>query len=114
MLWIADEDVARLAALVLRPSGFTVERAGSARELQGGAGRLGVVLVVLSVLGTSDPAEALNGFVPDAGRGYGIAALVSGDPAAARAAGADRVVQLPLDPATLSDELLAAFESRAG
>ena len=114
MLWIADEDVARLAALVLRHSGFTVERAGSARELQAGAGRLGIVLVVLSVLGTSDPAEALNGFAPDAGRGYGIAALVAGDPAGARAAGADRVVQLPLDPATLSDELLAAFEARAG
>lgn len=114
LLWIADEDVARLAALVLRHSGFTVERVSSARELQSGAARLGVTLVVLSVVGSADPAEALGGFEPDPHRGYGVAALVAGDAAGARGAGVDRVLPLPLDPATLSDELLAAADARAG
>jgi DNA-binding response OmpR family regulator len=110
LLWIADEEVARVTALVLRHSGFSVERAAGPAELASGAGRLGVTLVVVSVVGGTDPATALGGFVPAPARGYGLVALVAGDPTGVRAAGADRVVPLPFDPATLADELLAATE----
>jgi DNA-binding response OmpR family regulator len=112
LLWIAAEDTARLAALLLRHAGFTVERVRSASELGSGAGRLGVTLVVLSAAGDSDPAAALGGFAPDPNRAYALVALVDGDPAGARAAGADRVLTVPFDPATLSDELLAAVDQR--
>lgn len=114
ILWIADEEAARVTALVLRHSGFTVERAGSAAEAARATGQLGVTLVVLSVVGTSDPTDGLAGLRLDPGRSYGVVALVDGDPAGALAAGADRAVTVPFDPATLADELLAAAEARAG
>jgi len=114
LLWIADEDVARLSALLLRHAGFTVERVGSSRELGSGAGRLGVTLVVLTTAGSDRPEGALGGFEPDADRGYAVVALVTGNPAGAKEAGADRVLTLPFDPATLSDELLTAVTARTG
>ncbi len=112
LLWIPDEDVARLTALLLRHAGFTVERIGSARELESGSRRLGVTLVVLSSVGSAVPEGALGGFEPATGRDYAVVALVRGDGTGARAAGADRVVSLPFDPATLSDELLGAVADR--
>ena len=114
LLWIADESTARLAALILRHGGFTVERVGSARELSSGASRLGVTLVVVSAPGGADRAQAFAGFVPDPHRAYALVALVTGDTAAARAAGADRVLALPFDPATLSEELLTTVAARLG
>jgi DNA-binding response OmpR family regulator len=114
LLWIADEDVARLAALLLRHAGFTVERVGSSRELTSGAGRLGVTLVVLTAAGSDRPEGALAGFEPDHDRGYAVVALVTGNPTGAKEAGADRVLSLPFDPATLSDELLSAVTARTG
>ena len=114
LLWIADESTARLAALILRHGGFTVERAGSARELTSGAGRLGVNLVVVSAPGTTDRNQAFAGFEPDPHRLYALVALIAGDTTAARAAGADRVLALPFDPATLSEELLATVAARLG
>lgn len=114
LLWVADEDVARLGALVLRHNGFTVERVGSARELAGSANRLGVSLVVVSAAGSDRPEGALGGFEPDAKRSYAVVALVAGDGSGALQAGADRVLTLPFDPATLSDELLAALDGRGG
>lgn len=113
LLWIADEDTARLAAMVLRHRGFTVERVGSVRELTNGANRLGVALVVLTVPGSDRPEGALGGFEPDTNRGYAVVALVAGDPVGPKAAGADRTLALPFDPATLADELVAAADQRA-
>lgn len=114
LLWVADEDVARLAALLLRHAGFTVERVGSSRELSTGAGRLGVTLVVLTAAGSDRPEGALGGFEPDPDRAYAVVALVAGNPAGAKEAGADRVLTLPFDPATLSEELLNAVAVRVG
>jgi DNA-binding response OmpR family regulator len=114
LLWIADEEVARLTALVLRHHGFMAERVSSPRELATGAERLGVSLVVLSAVGSADPADALAGFTPGPERSYALVALVAGDPTGARAAGADRVVPLPFDPATLADELVGAVDERQG
>lgn len=112
LLWIADEEAARVTAMVLRHSGFTVERSASAGDLTRAAARPGVSLVVLSAVGTADPADALGGFAADARREYGLVALVDGDPSGALAAGADRAVTVPFDPATLADELLAATAAR--
>ncbi len=112
LLWIADEATARLAALILRHEGFTVERVASARELTTGAGRLGVTLVVVSAPGASEPAQAFSGFIPTPIRDYALVALVAGDTTAAQSAGADRVLPLPFDPATLSEELLSAVAAR--
>ncbi len=114
LLWIADEEVARLTALLLRHHGFTAERVSSPRELATGAERLGVSLVVLSAAGSADPADALAGFTPAPERSYALVALVSGDLTGARAAGADRVVSLPFDPATLADELVGAVDGPRG
>jgi len=113
LLWIADEEVARLTALLLRHAGFTVERVSSARELSTGASRLGISLVVMSAAGTAVRAEALGGFEPAGARDYALVVLVSGDSSGATGAGADRVLTLPFDPATLADELLAAANERA-
>jgi len=112
LVWIPHEDTARLAALILRHTGFTAERVGSASELASNANRIDVSLVVLSAPGTSDPKAALGGFVPDRNRIYALVALVDGIMTGARAAGADRVVSMPFDPATLADELLAAVGER--
>lgn len=112
LLWIADEGVARLTALLLRHHGFTAERVASARDLAAEAARADVSLVVLSVVGTADPAAALGGFQPHSTRRYAIVALIAGDPSGARRAGADRVIALPLDPATLAAELVGAVEDR--
>lgn len=114
LLWIADEDVARLAALLLRHAGFTVERVSSSRELATSANRLGVSLVVVTAPGSDRQEGALGGFEPDMNRGFAVVALVAGDPQGAREAGADRVLTLPFDPATLADEFLAAVDARAG
>jgi len=114
LLWIADEEVARLTALLLRHAGFTVERVTSARELSTGASRLGISLVVMSAVGTSAADEALGGFAPAADRAYALVVLVTGEGSGASLAGADRVLTLPFDPATLADELLAAADERAG
>ena len=113
LLWIADEEIARLTALLLRHAGFTAERVSSARELTTGASRLGVTLVVLSTAGSNAVEGALGGFEPDPDRGYALVALVRGDPSGARSVGCDRVLTLPFDPATLSEELLSAVDARS-
>lgn len=112
LLWIADEEIARVTALLLRHVGFSVEQVRTARELSNGAARIGVALVALSAVGTAMADGALGGFQPPAARGYAVVALVAGDPAGARAAGADRVIALPFDPATLAAELVAAVDER--
>ncbi len=114
LLWVADEEIARLTALLLRHAGFTVERVASARELDSSSKRLGVSLVVLSTAGSAAVAGAFGGFDPPENRDYALVALVRGDPAGARAAGADRVLALPFDPATFAGELVGAVDERAG
>lgn len=108
LLWIADEGVARVTALLLRHAGFSVERVGTARELTTSANRLGVSLVVLSTPGGAERSTALGGFEPVAGRPYALVALTAGDPTGALAAGVDRAIALPLDPATIAKELIEA------
>jgi CheY-like chemotaxis protein len=103
---VADEDLARIIALLLSHGGFSVQRCPTLAELQRAVDGLGVSLVV--VVGGTDAAGAhpLGGFTPPAERGYRVVALVAGDGAAARAVGADQVVQLPFDPGRFTTDMV--------
>lgn len=92
LLHLSDEDLARVVSLLLRHAGFAVERHDAMPALQAAAGRLGVALVLVPGGTGAAGAHPLGGFVPAPNRGYRVVALVSGDGAAARAAGADYVV----------------------
>ena len=113
LLRIADENAARVIALLLRHSGFTVERVSSASELTTGSNRLGVTLVIVATPGGTDPATAFGDFTPEPNRSYALVALVAGDPSGAKAGGADRVVAVPFDPSTLTADIIDAIQSRS-
>jgi hypothetical protein len=113
LVLVAEEYLARVVDLLLRHAGFRVERAGSVDDLHQAAARLGVALVV--VLGGTDAAGAhpLGGFVPPDIRAWRLVALVAGDGTAARAAGADRVIELPFDPGSFTAEMVALVSGSA-
>jgi DNA-binding response OmpR family regulator len=106
LLQVADEDLARIVSLLLRASGFRVERFREPQALQAAAERVGVTVVVIAGGASLPGAHPLGGFVAKRERDYLVVALVAGDGAAARAAGADHVVSLPFDPRTFTDEIL--------
>lgn len=107
LLYLADEDLARVVGSLLKHAGFGVARMSSTTELADRANRLGVAIVV--VLGSAAPGvDPLGGFRPAPGHLYTLVALVAGAGTAARAAGADYVVTLPFDPGTFVPELQAA------
>jgi DNA-binding response OmpR family regulator len=105
LVMIPDEDLARIAALLLRHAGFAVERCAGPDALARSAARPGISLVL--VLGGTGAAGAhpLGGFVPPTRRDYRVVALVQGDGAAARDAGADRAIELPFDPGLFTADM---------
>ena len=105
---LPDEDVARVVSLLLKHAGFKVDRVSSPALLAQRAGRLGVAVVVVAgaAAGAADP---LGGFRPSEPRTYTLVAMMPGDGAAARAAGADHVISLPFDPGAFVSELLAVM-----
>jgi len=107
LVLVADQGLARVVHLLLRHAGFTVERCAAVDDLRQAAGRPGVSLVL--VLGGTDAAGAhpLSGFHPPATRAWRLVALVAGDGTAARAAGADRAIELPFDPGSFTAEMVA-------
>jgi len=106
VLHLADEDLARISSLLLRDAGFQVRRAGSLAELESGACRLGVSVVVVAGTGSSPGTHPLGGFEPRQDREYLVVALVTDEGSAARGAGADHIVHLPFDPRTFTAEIL--------
>jgi DNA-binding response OmpR family regulator len=106
LLFVPDEDLARVVSLLLRHAGFEVERFGSAAELQPAAGRVGVSLVV--VLGGTAAAgiHPLAGFEPAPDRDYRIVVLASGKRSPALAGVADYVAELPFDPGTFTTDII--------
>ena len=105
LLCLADEDLARVVSLLLRHVGFAVER-HEPHGLTAAAARPTVSLVVLAGGTDAGGAHPLGGFDPAPARPYRVVALVSGDGSDARAAGADRIVQLPFDPGDFTTDLI--------
>ena len=106
LVHLADEDLARIVSLLLRDAGFAVRRVGTLADLESGANRLGVSLVVVAGSGSTPGDHPLGGFVPVAKREYLVVALVTGAGSAALEAGADHIVRLPFDPGTFTAEIL--------
>jgi DNA-binding response OmpR family regulator len=113
LLYLTDEDLSRIASLLLRQAGFQVWRLESIAELEKAADSIGVSLVMISGGATTPGVHPLGGFRPSAERGYLLVALVAGGESAAVAAGADHVVHLPFDPGTFTAEILAAMDGRS-
>lgn len=108
VLLAPGEELARVTALLLRRTGFEVERARDPADLARRAGRAEVTMVVIAGESTSTGGDPLAGFRPGGGRSYTIVALVGPDNAdAALEAGADGVITLPFDPATFAADILA-------
>jgi DNA-binding response OmpR family regulator len=110
-LLLSDEDLARVVSLLLRHAGFTVRRAGDTAGLSREAGKPGVRLVVIESTGVPGQ-PALAGFRPATDHRYTLVALVRGDGAGERAAGAGHTVTLPFDPGSFTEEILRAIEHR--
>ncbi|MBP6668504.1 MAG: response regulator [Gemmatimonadales bacterium] len=110
VLHLPDQDTERVVAMLLRHAGFGVTRVTGAGELTSRASEAGVAVVLIHGSGApgTDP---LGGFHPPRERDFRVVALVQGDPAPARAAGADHVIGLPFDPGTLCAEVLATLRA---
>jgi DNA-binding response OmpR family regulator len=107
LLWVPEEDIARVLGLLLKHAGFSVERVKTVGELSQAATQEEVRLVILEGAPTGGGIDPLNGFRPGEERGYTLVALVAGDGTAARTGGADLVVGLPFDPGTFTADVLA-------
>jgi hypothetical protein len=106
LIYVPDEDLARIVSLLLRAAGFQVERRVTVADLQTWSERIGVAVVLVAGGADAPGAHPLEGFIPQRDRAYLMVALVAGGGAAATAAGADHVVQLPFDPGTFTAEIL--------
>ncbi len=106
LVQVAEEGMARIVVLLLRHAGFAVERCATTEDLRLAAERAGVALVLLLGGAGAAGAHPLGGFDPPPLRGYRVVALVAGDGAAARNAGADRVIELPFDPGSFTADMV--------
>ncbi len=104
VLQVADARAGRVLALLLRAAGFEVERSPSPADAQDAAAKVDVSLVVLTA--GADLAAPLGGFTPAADRTYTLVVLGDEYAVRARAAGADLVLAMPFDPATVVSEIL--------
>jgi DNA-binding response OmpR family regulator len=106
-----DQRVVRVLSLLLRDAGFVVDRPASVADLQHAVTGTGVTLVVLPAGPGDDP---LSGFVPAPDRGYVLVVLGTEQATRSRAAGADHVVALPFDPASIVADLLEVMAGPSG
>jgi DNA-binding response OmpR family regulator len=108
---LPEEDTARVVGALLRHAGFQVERVAGTGSLGAACDDPDVALVIVAGTDGSAGSDPLGGFRPGPAdrRRARVVALVAGDGAGARAAGADHVVTLPFDPGTFTSDLLAAM-----
>lgn len=104
VVWHPDQRVRRVLALLLRNAGFSVERVEAPGELGAAASERGVTLVALAAGTDGEP--PLGGFEPPPTRSYTLVALGADAGHRALGAGADLVLALPFDPATVVGEIL--------
>lgn len=107
VIWHPDQRVRRVLALLLRNAGFSVERVESLGELGLAAASPGVSLVAVPAGSEGDP--PLSGFAAPPGRHYTLVALGAADEHGSRMAGADHILGLPFDPATVVAEIMSAI-----
>jgi DNA-binding response OmpR family regulator len=106
LIYVPDEDLARIVSLLLRGAGFLVNRSATVKELQAWSDRIGVTVVLVAGGADTPGAHPLEGFAPGPDRSYLMVALVGGSGSAATSAGADHVVHLPFDPGTFTAEII--------
>jgi CheY-like chemotaxis protein len=106
LVLMTEEYLARVVSLLLKHAGFEVVRDEDVAHLERLARSSGPRLVVAQ--GGTDAAGAhpLGGFVPPQERDYSVVALVPGNGAGALAAGADRVLEIPFDPASFTADII--------
>lgn len=108
VFWLPDDDIARVVGMLLTHAGFGVERVESVDKLSARVAGVSVQLVLVAGSAAAGT-EPLGGFKPAPDRRYTLVALVPGDGARARAAGADHIVALPFDPGTFVGDLLGVM-----
>lgn len=109
LVLVTDDDLVRVISLLLRHAGFTVRRVNDPEALARESTSLGVRLVVIGSAGALAQ-QPLGGFRPPEDPAYTLIALVSGNGAAERSAGAHHTVTLPFDPGLFTEEVLRAME----
>lgn len=100
LLYLPDEAMARVVALLVRQAGWSVKRCHTPSEIAGIAASGDVSLVIFA--STHDVPDA--GLPPAGERKYHVIAF-GGEDIMARATGADLVVRVPFDPSALAEEL---------
>lgn len=105
---VDDHDLAQLAARLLHHAGFAVERQRTAAILRE---RLALVAprVIVTDAGHVVETHAVLGDGPVAGRRWRLVLLAEPDTPLTDVAAADRVVPLPIDPASFGEQVLAAL-----
>jgi DNA-binding response OmpR family regulator len=110
LVLVTEEHLARVVSLLLKHAGFDVVRADDAAHL----GRLMAEdrprLVVARGGSDAGGSHPLGGFAPPAQREYRVVALVSGAGSGTLAAGVDRVIDVPFDPASFTAEILELID----
>ena len=106
MIFLPDEDLARIVSLLLRDAGFQVQRATSLSDLERRSGSDGRVTGSGRWERQYARSDPFGGFAPASDREYLLVALVGVRAPAARDGGADHVVRLPFDPGTFTAEIL--------
>jgi hypothetical protein len=101
LVYYPDDAEARVAMMVLRQGGWSVERCDTREELQRRLQEDQVTLVAYAAT-----REAPGAGIPSrAERSYVAIAFVPDEQTAALATWADRVIRTPFDPAALADEM---------
>ena len=101
LVYYPNDAEARVAMMVLRQGGWSVERCDTREELQRRLQEDQVTLVAYAATREAPGA----GIPPRAERSYVAIAFVPDDSVAALATWADRVIRTPFDPAALADEM---------
>ena len=101
VMYVPDDDLARVTGLLLGRAGFRVTRSLSVDDLAGAVATAGVKIVLFSVTRESPTA----GLGLEGKRSWRAIGMAADDEAARRAEGCDLMVRVPFDPAVLLGDL---------